>query len=80
MVGAVMSMQSAEMPPTAAQLQACTQQSAAYTALMAKWTALNCREFVVMMGSTERGYEEPATWPGTSQEKLAGSGAGTPEW
>jgi len=28
------------MPPTAAQLLACGQQEAAYTALMANWTAL----------------------------------------
>jgi hypothetical protein len=40
MVGAVQGMQGSEMPPTAAQLQACAQQEAAYTALMAKWTAL----------------------------------------
>jgi photosystem II stability/assembly factor-like uncharacterized protein len=43
MVAAVMAMQSAEMPPTAAQLQACSQQAAAYTALMAKWTALKAK-------------------------------------
>lgn len=40
MVAAVMGMQSAEMPPTAAQLEACAQQSDAYTSLMAKWAAL----------------------------------------
>jgi len=40
MVGAVMPMQASEMPPTAAQLHACAEQEAAYTALMAKWTAL----------------------------------------
>ena len=40
MVGAVMPMQASEMPPTAAQLQACAEQEAAYTALMARWTAL----------------------------------------
>ena len=40
MVTAVQGMQAAEMPPTAAQLQACTREEAAYTALMAKWTAL----------------------------------------
>ena len=43
MVGAVMAMQSAEMPPTAAQLQACSQQAAAYTSLMAKWAALKAK-------------------------------------
>uniref|UniRef100_Q01XN3 Sortilin N-terminal domain-containing protein n=1 Tax=Solibacter usitatus (strain Ellin6076) TaxID=234267 RepID=Q01XN3_SOLUE len=43
MVGAVMAMQGAEMPPTAAQLQACTQQDAAYTALMARWSALKAK-------------------------------------
>jgi hypothetical protein len=31
------------MPPTAAQLQACTQQDAAYAALMAKWSALKAK-------------------------------------
>jgi hypothetical protein len=40
MVGAVQGMQSAEMPPTAVELQACSKEEAAYTALMAKWTAL----------------------------------------
>ena len=39
-VGAVQGMQAAEMPPTAAELQACTKAEAAYTALMAKWSAL----------------------------------------
>ena len=40
MVGAVQGMQAAEMAPTAAELQACTKTEAAYTALMAKWSAL----------------------------------------
>jgi hypothetical protein len=40
MVGAVQGMQAAEMPPTAAELQACSKGEAAYMALMAKWTAL----------------------------------------
>jgi hypothetical protein len=43
MVGAVQGMQGAEMAPTAAQLQACAQQEAAYTALMAKWAALKAK-------------------------------------
>jgi hypothetical protein len=43
MVGAAMSMQVAEMAPTATQLEACTKQQAAYTALMAKWTALKAK-------------------------------------
>jgi len=43
MVNAAMGMQSSEMPPTAPQLQACTRQSAAYTALMAKWAALKAK-------------------------------------
>jgi hypothetical protein len=43
MVGAVMGMQSAEMAPTAAQLQACSQQAADYASLMAKWTALKAK-------------------------------------
>ncbi len=42
-MAAVMGMQVAEMPPTAAQLQACARQDAAYTALMAKWTALKAK-------------------------------------
>jgi len=40
MITAVTGMQGAEMPPTAPQLQACRQQQAAYTAVMAKWAAL----------------------------------------
>ena len=43
MVAAVMGLQAAEMPPTAAQLKACAQQEAAYTALMAKWNALKLK-------------------------------------
>jgi hypothetical protein len=40
LVGAVMPMQASEMPPTASELETCQKQQAAYTALMAKWTAL----------------------------------------
>jgi hypothetical protein len=40
MVAAALSMQGSEMPPTAAQIRACSQQEAAYTALMAKWAAV----------------------------------------
>jgi photosystem II stability/assembly factor-like uncharacterized protein len=40
MVGSVQGMQAAEMPPTALELQAVSKQEAAYTALMAKWSAL----------------------------------------
>jgi hypothetical protein len=40
MVAAVQGMQGSEMPPTAAQLLACNQEQAAYSALMAKWAAL----------------------------------------
>ena len=40
LIGSVMPMQAAEMPPTAAELSACEKQQAAYAALMAKWTAL----------------------------------------
>ena len=43
MVAAVQGMQGSEMPPTAAQLQAVTQQQTAYAALMAKWTALKAK-------------------------------------
>jgi hypothetical protein len=43
MVAAVQGMQGSEMPPTAAQLQACSQQQTAYTALMTKWTALKAK-------------------------------------
>ena len=43
MVAAAMAMQSSEMPPTAAQLQACSQQSAAYSGLMARWAALKAK-------------------------------------
>jgi hypothetical protein len=40
MIAAAMGMQDAEMAPTAAQLLECSQQQAAYSALMAKWFAL----------------------------------------
>ncbi len=40
MVAAVQAMQAAEMAPTAMQLQACGKEEAAYTALMAKWSAI----------------------------------------
>jgi hypothetical protein len=40
LVSAAMPMQSAEMAPTAAQLEGCQKQQAAYTSLMAKWTAI----------------------------------------
>jgi photosystem II stability/assembly factor-like uncharacterized protein len=43
MVGAVMGIQGSEMPPTAAELKACAEQEAAYTALMAKWAALKAK-------------------------------------
>jgi hypothetical protein len=42
-MAAVMPMQSSELPPTAAQLEACAQQDTAYTALMAKWAALKTK-------------------------------------
>jgi photosystem II stability/assembly factor-like uncharacterized protein len=40
LIASVMSMQAAEMPPTAAELAACAKQEEAYIALMAKWSAL----------------------------------------
>ena len=40
LVAAVMPMQGSEMPPTAAQLDACNKQLIANAALMAKWTAI----------------------------------------
>jgi len=43
MVAAVMGTQASEMPPTASELQACSRQEAAYTALMAKWAALKAK-------------------------------------
>jgi photosystem II stability/assembly factor-like uncharacterized protein len=43
MVAAVMPMQSSELPPTAAQLEACAREEADYTALMAKWTVLKAK-------------------------------------
>jgi hypothetical protein len=42
-VGAVQAMQAAEMPPTAAQMQACNQQQTDYAALMSKWSALKTK-------------------------------------
>jgi hypothetical protein len=43
MIAAVQAMQGAEMAPTAAQLLACNQQQAAYSAVMAKWAALKAK-------------------------------------
>jgi len=43
MIAAVMPLQASEMPPTEMQLQACSQQEAAYSELMSKWTALRAR-------------------------------------
>jgi photosystem II stability/assembly factor-like uncharacterized protein len=43
MVAAAMAMQGSEMPPTKAQLDACQQRQAEFTALMAKWTALKVK-------------------------------------
>ncbi len=40
LIASVMNMQASEMPPTASALEACVKQEAAYSALMAKWTAL----------------------------------------
>ncbi len=40
LVTAAMGMQGSEMPPTAAELEACRKAEAAYTAVMAKWAAL----------------------------------------
>jgi photosystem II stability/assembly factor-like uncharacterized protein len=50
MVAAVQAMQGSEMPPTAAQIQACIQQQAVYAALMAKSAALKTK----MDGATVR--------------------------
>jgi hypothetical protein len=43
LVASVMGMQASEMPPTAAQLEACKKQEAAYAAVMAKWSALKAK-------------------------------------
>ena len=43
MVAAVMGMQAAEMAPTAMQVQACSKEEAAYTTLMAKWSAVKAK-------------------------------------
>jgi len=43
MVAAAQAMQGSEMPPTAAQLEACKEQQTAYVAVMAKWTALKAK-------------------------------------
>ncbi len=43
LIAAVMPLQASEMPPTALELQACTRQEAAYTALIAKWAALKAK-------------------------------------
>ncbi len=42
-VASAQSLQASEMPPTAAELQACAHQQAEYTALMAKWTTLKAK-------------------------------------
>jgi hypothetical protein len=43
MIASVMGMQGSEMPPTATALQACSREEAAYTSLMAKWSAVKAR-------------------------------------
>jgi hypothetical protein len=43
MLAAAQAMQGSEMAPTAAQLQACSQEEEAYSALMAKWAALKAK-------------------------------------
>jgi photosystem II stability/assembly factor-like uncharacterized protein len=43
MVASVQAMQAAEMAPTAAQLEACSQQRTAYATVMAKWSALKAK-------------------------------------
>ena len=43
MVASVMTMQGSELPPAAAQLEACAHEEAAYAALMAKWAALKAK-------------------------------------
>ena len=43
MVAAAMALQGSEMPPTAAQVTACQQRQAEYTALSARWTALKLK-------------------------------------
>ncbi len=55
MIASVMGMQGSEMPPTATALQACTREEAAYTALMAKWSAVKAR-----VGGAGAGAEAPA--------------------
>ena len=42
-VAAVQAMQGSEMPPTAAELHACSQEEAAYNTVMAKWSALKAK-------------------------------------
>jgi hypothetical protein len=44
MVTAALAMQASEMPPTDAEVKACNDQQAAYTALMAKWSALKAKK------------------------------------
>ena len=43
LVAAVQPMQSSEMPPTAAQLEACHKAETDYSAVMAKWTAVKAK-------------------------------------
>jgi hypothetical protein len=43
LIASVMPMQSSEMPPTAVELENVRKQQAAYTSLMAKWSALKTR-------------------------------------
>ncbi len=43
MIASVMGMQGAEMAPTAAMIDACSKQNAAYTSLMAKWSAIKAK-------------------------------------
>jgi hypothetical protein len=54
MIASVMTMQSSELPPTAAQLEAVAGEEVAHAALMAKWVALKAKVNGPPVGAANR--------------------------
>jgi hypothetical protein len=68
LVAGIMSMQGSEMPPTAAQLEACATSEAAYARLMTKWSALRAS---VNRPATAKTAAVPASAQRTRTSSLA---------
>ena len=66
MVAAVQGMQGSEMPPTAAQLKACSDEETAYATLMAKWAAVKAKVSGPAAPATPEGAK--ASGPGGAKQ------------